>query len=462
MSRYLGVFSSLSIHDASYLTDLADLGDSEHLLSETDDIAVEIEGAQKPLPAQPSRRTEGLMCATMLVSGSLTSFFGGVFYKLPAASAPPAVSGVNSTTPLVDRLLDDQWITYVLTLGVFVFCAAGTAFNKQNWKALRKRGSRRFARQLLVPSVMDCAITALQILALAFTDPAIVIILKTASQLVVLAVTSRCVLKKGLTLNQWGSLGVVTAAVVVLALLDTWRSASGDEGGSAAQQDGGAAIGVLLAILSGVLGAWRNLLEAMILQDMDFPASALLLAESLLSASAWLLLLPLLAVLNPRNASSLRLLGTAFAHPAAVAVFALHNVASYGKDAGKFWFIKFGSPLRAKLISLIFPFGTWLISLSVYYAGGHAQTPHIGHGFEVPFSVVELLAFLVILVANVFFILKKGVASQLVAWIRSATGVGTGAVSVTAGPDRRNVRAVSATRGLHRRTSHGPAGSARG
>ena len=72
------------------------------------------------------------------------------------------------------------------------------------------------------------------------------------------------------------------------------------------------------------------------------------------------------------------------------------------------WLVKYRSPLRAKLMALLFPFGTWLIMIVCFHAGGRALKPVIGHAFELPFSLLQLAGFLTILVANILFILKRG------------------------------------------------------
>ena len=93
--------------------------------------------------------------------------------------------------------------------------------------------------------------------------------------------------------------------------------------------------------------------------------------------------------------------------PGAVAAFVAYLVFAYGKDAGKFWLIKYTSALRQKVLALLFPFGTWFIGLIFFYGGGKRHYPTLGVAWELPASLLELLGFMIILLANIGYVLLK-------------------------------------------------------
>ena len=90
-----------------------------------------------------------------------------------------------------------------------------------------------------------------------------------------------------------------------------------------------------------------------------------------------------------------------------VALLLLFIVSSYGKDAGKFFLVKWASALRAKMLALIFPVGTWVIDLCLYYAGGRHQNPPLGSPWFVAASWVQLGGFALIIGANLYFLDQK-------------------------------------------------------
>ena len=102
--------------------------------------------------------------------------------------------------------------------------------------------------------------------------------------------------------------------------------------------------------MAGALGAWRNLAEAAILQDGGMPGSALLLAESSLSA---LLLGGAGAVafavaqsvprLDAKEDASLENMVRLLSLPIVPPMLVAYLLCAYGKDVGKFWLIKYAS-----------------------------------------------------------------------------------------------------------------------
>lgn len=327
-----------------------------------------------------------------LAAGALVSFFGGVIFKFSP----------NITESGGASLLDDLWITYVLTIGVFVFCALGASLSRANRSALWHRATPRFLLLLLFPAAMDVVITGLSSLALAFADPSLVTMTKTTTQLLFLALATRLVLKKATSMAQWICLIAAAAGVSFCGLTTVFKASTGVHHTAADQ-----ALGLLLSCLAGLLGAARNLVEAALLGDASLPPSALLLAESALSSAVCVPLTPLM-LLNPRNSAALDTLTAVFVDQSwAPCTFALYLICAYGKDAGKFWLIKHSSLLRQKLLALTFPFGTWLFGISVYYGGGWRLLPPQGVEVEVPSSLVQLLGFVIILLSNVAYIQLK-------------------------------------------------------
>ena len=382
-------------------------------------------------PARPGRARELVASLVMVLCGSLGSFFGSLIYRL---SPTRALSGAES-------IVSDIWLTYCLTLGVFLFCALGAGLSRANRVALCERATPLFLGVLLIPSSMDLVITGLSTLALAFTQPALVGILKNATQLAVLSGASRLVLHKRLSCSQWLSLLAVMGGVAILALnavLFKPPAAAEEVGAEKGSGEGGSgeggsaegaavadqAIGISLACVAGALGAWRNLAEAAILQDGGMPASALLLAESSLSA---LLLGGAGAVafavaqsvprLDAKEDASLENMVRLLSLPIVPPMLVAYLLCAYGKDVGKFWLIKYASALRQKVLALLFPFGTWAVSLATFYlAAGRRHSPTLGSAWDPASSWVEAAAFILILGANVVFVRLKEKTSCPARW----------------------------------------------
>lgn len=398
------IFSSMRA-SANRISDLSSVGlDSSRL--------VEVE--------ERGRTKEVSVTLMMIFSGATMNFCGGVAYQLSPSWAKTGAASV----------LADIWMTYCLTLGVFIFSALGSALSRDNRQALYSRATPLFVGLLMLPSALDVIITGMSTLALAFAQPALVGTLKAAVQLVTLSVASRLVLRKSQSRSHWLCLLIVLAGVAACGANAVASSDPAPSNATLHEQDelvgsllgspfvsADMVVGVALACGSGVLGAWRNLLEAAILSEDDFPPNALLLAESALSA---LLMLVLggaafaFAELTPladdyEDDSFANMIGM-LQQPLAPAVLLGYMLFSYGKDSGKFWLIKHVSALRQKVLALLFPFGTWAIGLLTYYVGGSGHVPSIGVGWAMPSSLIELGGFLLILGANVVMVQLKSKA----------------------------------------------------
>merc|ERR1712087_167765 len=78
-------------------------------------------------------------------------------------------------------------------------------------------------------------------------------------------------------------------------------------------------------------------------------------------------------------------------------------ITSWGKDAGKLKVTKYGSAILVKVVALLFPFGTWILSLSAYPISVYLMpSRHIGESWTGD-SFIRLAGFLVILVSPTFF-----------------------------------------------------------
>ena len=95
--------------------------------------------------------------------------------------------------------------------------------------------------------------------------------------------------------------------------------------------------------------------------------------------------------------------------PLAILFFVLYLFSAYGKDAGKFWLIKYTSAMRQKVLALLFPVGTWVIGLIIYYMGGNQHLPTLGVAWDSNSVAtwVQLVCFVVIILANVIYVTLK-------------------------------------------------------
>lgn len=362
-----------------------------------------------------SKQLELVVVLVMVASGGVTSFLGGMFYQLS-----PAWSAFNSTLDNAhesqhDSTLANVWVTAFLV--VFIFSVEGScaALSPATRRALRLRSSRRMVLILMVPSGMDVLVTGLATIALAFAQPALVGFLKAGVQLITLAVATRFLQGKKQKWSQWICLLTVLLGIAIL-LLNVLVLGHGGHRFAPGNQ----AIGALIAILSGVIGAFRNLAEAAILDDDDMPPDALLCAESVLSVAIFIPLALLLGIVlnavdSVRQQEALSNLSMTLAKPAAVIVAFGCALTAYGKDAGKFWMIKYTSAQRQKMLAVMFPFVTWALGLLVFYAGGRWHVPAFGAGFS-PASIIELLGFAFIIGANITIVMLKDKASLAAVW----------------------------------------------
>lgn len=332
--------------------------------------------------------------AIMVIGGSLTSFFGSALYVL----SPDTASGTGLST-----LKYNIWLTFLMTMSVFVCNVVFCSFSPENIRALQARATPGFFALVCVPSAADAFITGAQTIALSLVAPALVGILKTSVQLVSIAVTSRLFLNKPQAWAAWMALTAVLVGVAIVVMVDVIY------GGRNQDDQTEQIAGLAIVAAAGLVGGWRNLIEAAILSDDDLPSGALLMAESLLSA---LVLMPFSALIAATDYGvSTSHLRSTLLRPAGIPFLILFVCTAYAKDSGKFWLIKHASPLRQKILALLFPFGTWLLSLLVYYC----HEPLFGVPWRMPSSLLQLLGFTIILFSNVCFLLAK--SGQLATYV---------------------------------------------
>jgi peptidoglycan biosynthesis protein MviN/MurJ (putative lipid II flippase) len=75
----------------------------------------------------------------------------------------------------------------------------------------------------------------------------------------------------------------------------------------------------------------------------------------------------------------------------------------YGKQLGKFKLTKLTSAITTKIVSLLFPFGTWTLTLLFYYCVTRGKKHPVGDKWNLYWSFLRLLGFIIIVVSVWFF-----------------------------------------------------------
>merc|ERR1712136_421618 len=265
-------------------------------------------------------------------------------------------------------------------------------------------GDVKFLTKLSIPSFVNLFVVLFRLVGLVFVAPAVVGILKNSVQMVSLALINRCQGKK-LTRLQLVSMGGTMLGDVLIVFADVALS----DGSRSRGRDASTVrqvIGVILVVLSGVSGAFRNAVEEMILVDYNFPSGALLMVESWVSAAISLILVILMMIFNFSDSKLVDTLQhSIFTIPGAI-FFVLFLITSYGREGGKLKVMKYTSGMVSKVLALIFPFGTWVISLMAYYVSTRIGGNVIGEAGTALQFVLRLIGFFMILVFCVLFVKK--------------------------------------------------------
>lgn len=327
----------------------------------------------------------------------------GAFYDFLAKSVYMLMPGEDKG---VAGLRQNKYLTLLLTLGSFVACAVPPTVSKSNRDALVEHAELGFITKLLCPSLLDLLITGFRFVALVFLAPAVVSILKNSVQIISISVLNRMRGKK-LNIKQWSSLGAALLGDVIITVADSvdWNGDKNDDPDSSSS-DSKKIVGIVIICLAGMMGGVRNIIEEMILQDGHFPDGALLMVESWVSAF-FVLMIAVGMGWYSEWADFGNQMKYFFTSPV-VGFFLIFLVTAYGKDAGKLKVVKYASAIVAKVLALLFPFGTWVLSILGWYITKAAGGTQVGEPLLWPQSLLRLVGFLVITVSTIIFVkLKK-------------------------------------------------------
>eukprot|EP00927_Polykrikos_kofoidii_P026270 TRINITY_DN23423_c0_g1_i1.p1 TRINITY_DN23423_c0_g1~~TRINITY_DN23423_c0_g1_i1.p1 ORF type:complete len:403 (-),score=50.35 TRINITY_DN23423_c0_g1_i1:108-1316(-) len=353
------------------------------------EVETALDGAARDV-ARTGRSSLRSAISLMMISAALYDFLGKTVYML----VPGEDSGLAG-------LRVNKWLTMLCTFGSFIACAVPPTMVKSNREAVSEFMSLEFATKIIAPSVLDLLITGLRFVALVFLPPAVVSILKSSVQLLTLSFINRL---RGKCLNnvQWISLGGALVGDAIISLADTlWHEDNPDSQGNSNSQ----LVGIVIVVMSGVLGAFRNAVEEMILNELDFPDGALLMVESWISAVLILIVFVAIGLVVQFHDMD-KTFNYVVTDLRVAFCFILFLITSWGKDAGKFKVIKHSSSMVAKVLALLAPFGTWICSLCGYY-GTYWATTTIGEPWENPASWVRFSGFFVIIVSGIVFVKQK-------------------------------------------------------
>jgi len=319
----------------------------------------------------------------LLLCGSATDFLSKLIYGLVSAVETP-----------IDELTVTLITAYLLTTLSFMASWVPPIVYAETRKNIRSLMTWKFLLKIMIPSLLDLLVTGFRYGAIIFVAPSVVSIVKTSIQLIVLTVISMCWRKK---LHKKGQL----LAIVGVFLGNGCVASSVLVGYDYSEYErSDSYIGLILACSSGVLGAIRNIMEEILLQDYGMTDNALLLLESLISfLSAGIAGVVLLQVFDLKIREYLKTWNTTGVIPA-VCMFVMFM---YGRDLGKLKLTKFSNAVTAKIVALVFPFGTWTLTLLIYFCATDRKGHPLGSAWHVPWSFVRLAGFVVIVISVWFF-----------------------------------------------------------
>lgn len=347
------------------------------------------EDHNEPVPPLPPRKRLRTAILIMLAGGAAYDFFGKTIYEL----APGDDAGVEG-------LMRDKWLSWLLTLVSFMAGAIPPIFSSENRSALLGADMNLYIK-LVAPSFCDFFVTGSRFIALVFLPPSVVGIMKNSTQLLTVALLSSMRGKK-LAKAQWLSFLPQIAGDVVVGVASSMTGQSGSSASGSKR-----VLGVLIVIGSGVMGGFRNVVEELVLQDHDFPDGALLMAESWFSGLL-VLVVGVVFALAFDHSGFVNMFGMVFTSPLIILCIVLFSVCSYGKDAGKLKLTKRASTVLTKVLCLVMPFGTWIISLVFFGISVVAKwEPRVGENWSSPWDEVRLAGFVLIMIGSVIFVRAK-------------------------------------------------------
>jgi len=310
-----------------------------------------------------------------ILCGSATDFLGKVIYQLTEAA-----SGAN---------LEFSFITaFILAILTYVSCIVPTMLSAETRKSIRSIMTWKIFFKLMVPSWMSLLVTSSRYCAIILVSPSVVSITKTSVQVVTLTIISMCFRKNFLTRGQVLAILCVlmgNAVVFVSSILCGFDSSIG--------KTGDAYFGLILAALSGFLGGIRNITEEILLQNHGITSKGLILVETsvtLLTAS--ITGATLVKVLKP----NLYLYFNTWTTPGVIPVLCTFMCTMYLKQYGKYHIMKVSNAITAKIVSLVFPFGIWTLSLLTYHCITEGNRHPVGQAWHSEFSALRLLGFIII------------------------------------------------------------------
>lgn len=319
----------------------------------------------------------------LLLSGSSTDFLIKVTNQLTSASA---FGG--------DLWIKDFMTSWILLMLSFLACTIPPVFSSETRKGIQSLMTYKLFLKVLTPSILDLLVTGARFWAIAYVSPAVVSILKTSTQLIILTVISTF-RKKIHSKRQVLSIMGVIAGNLLVCLSQILRK--NDFRG---EETSDAPFGLILACVSGILGGVRNTMEEMLLQDEGLTDNALLLIESAVSLfSSVIAGLVILKILDP-NLSEYRTMWRTAGVVPTVCVFVLF---CYGRELGKLKLTKYSSAVTAKIVSLVFPFGTWALTLLIYFCVTEGEYHPLGGPWNMPWSFLRLAGFILTVISVWFF-----------------------------------------------------------
>jgi hypothetical protein len=289
-------------------------------------------------------------------------------------------------TSLVPRTgIGNSAAVFLILALSFLSCAVPPSLNKADRASIREVNSNnpRFKYKVLVPSLADLVITGLRFVAILFASPAVVSLLKNSMQLLSLSLIQHF---RGKRLSCRLALCLVGAFIgqLVVSSVSVFKHEPGVEGP--------VAVGVALACASGFLGALRNIVEEALLQKDNLSTGGLLMAESWISFFGVVIVTLVRQGLLGELGIFVRELGSICSRAEVWPVLLALMFCTYGKDFGKLFVTKYTSALMAKVLCMIFPIVTWILSL-VTYVCTHGR---FGEGLDAVASPIRLVGFSIV------------------------------------------------------------------
>jgi len=329
-----------------------------------------------------STRNQGtyffIRAVVWILCGSATDFLGKVIYQL-----------LSSVWTVSDDMAFSLITTLVLATLTYLSCIVPTMFCAESRKCLRSLMTWKLFFKLMIPSWIGLLVTSARYAAIILVSPSVVTITKTSVQVVTLTFINMCYRKNLQTKGQGLAIFAVlvgNAVVFVSSIFLGFDSSIGKTGVDY--------FGLVLAALSGYLGGIRNITEELLLQKDGITSKALLLVESAVSLLiASITGVALVEVLKP----NISLYFYACTTPGVIPALCTFALTMYCKQLGKFQLMKFSNAVTTKIISLVFPFGTWAFSLLTFYCITEGKERHpVGDGWNWKWSPLRLLGFIII------------------------------------------------------------------